>query len=353
MHLAAIVQWSDDAIFSKDLDGVILSWNRGAERMYGYSAQEAVGHHVTLLVPQELHPEIDRIMERIRRGEPVDHHLTRRRHKDGHLLDVSVTISPVKEESGRIVGASTIARDVTERMRYTRELEEKNAQLQRVNAALERFAYVAAHDLKEPLRTMSAFAELLQARYGEQMGEDADEIIGYIVNGSARLHALIRDLLVFSKVGQHRDVTEVASESVLATAMQDLRPEIERTHAQVTHGPLPHVRADGSELRQVLVHLLGNALKFSQAAPCVHVSAERADGDVRFSVKDNGIGIPPEQRERVFILFKRLKPGQYEGTGVGLAICRKIVEDSGGRIWVEGAAGGGSTFVFTLPRAGS
>jgi PAS domain S-box-containing protein len=353
MHLAAIVQGSDDAIFSKDLDGVILSWNGGAQRMYGYSAEEAVGRDVTLLVPEELHPEIDHIMECIRRGEPVDHHLTRRRHKDGHLLDVSVTISPVKEEGGRIVGASTIARDVTERIRYTRELEEKNAQLQRVNAALERFAYVAAHDLKEPLRTMSAYAELLQSKYGKQMGEDADEIIGFIVDGSARLHALIRDLLVYSRVGQHRDVTVVAPEPVLAGALQDLHAEIEQRQAQVTHGPMPPVRADAGELRQVLVHLLGNALKFSPTVPRVHVSAERVDGEVRFSVTDNGIGIPAEQRERVFVLFKRLRPAQYEGTGVGLAICRKIVEESGGRIWVEDASGGGSTFVFTLPHAPS
>lgn len=360
MHLAAIVQWSDDAIFSKDLDGVILSWNRGAERMYGYTVQEVVGRHVTLLVPEELHPEIDEIMERIRRGEPVDHHLTRRRRKDGQILEVSVTISPVKDETGRIVGASTIARDVSERVRalerearYTRELEEKNTQLQRVNGALERFAYVAAHDLKEPLRTMSAYAELLEARYGDKMGEDAQEIIGYIVEGSARLHALIRDLLVFSRVGHQRHITEVDPESLLASALQDLHLEIEERHAQVTHGPLPHVRADGAELRQVLVNLVGNALKFCGTVPRVHVSAERTDGDVRFSVTDNGIGIAPEQRERVFVLFKRLKPTEYGGTGVGLAICRKIVDESGGRIWVEDAPGGGSALVFTLPGATS
>jgi light-regulated signal transduction histidine kinase (bacteriophytochrome) len=183
------------------------------------------------------------------------------------------------------VGASTIARDVSERVRaleretrYTRELEEKNTLLRRANSALERFAYVAAHDLKEPLRTMSAFAELLQSRYGDQMGEDAHEMIGYIVDGSARLHALIRDLLAFSKVGLQRHVTEVDPESLLTSVLQDLRPEIEESRAQVTHGPLPHVQADGSELRQLLVNLVGNALKFCGTAPRVHVSAERADG---------------------------------------------------------------------------
>jgi len=357
MHLAAIVQWSDDAIFSKDLDGVILSWNRGAERMYGYSVEEAVGHHVTLLVPQELHPEIDQIMERIRKGEPIDHYLTRRRRKDGEILDVSVTISPVKDETGRIVGASTIARNVTERVRalerekrYTRELEETNAQLRRVNAALERFTYVAAHDLKEPLRTIAAYAELLQSRYGDRLGEDADEIIGYIVDGSVRLHELIRDLLVFSRVGQHRELEDVDAEDVLVAALHDLHSEIELRRAEVTHAPLPHVQADRAELRHVLVHLLSNALKFSVKAPRIQVSAEPTDGQVRFSVQDNGIGIAPEQRERVFVLFKRLNPTQFAGTGVGLAICRKIVEESGGRMWVEDAADGGSNFVFTLPR---
>ena len=359
MHLAAIVQWSDDAIFSKDLEGVIRSWNRGAERMYGYSAPEAVGRHVTLIVPEELHSEIDHIMERIRRGEPVDHHLTRRRRKDGEILHVSVTVSPVKDDRGEIVGASAIARDVTERIRaverekhYTRELEETNAQLRRVNLSLERFAYVAAHDLKEPLRTMATYAELLQARYGNQLGEDADEIIGFVVSGSARMAALIRDLLLFSRVGQHRTPTDVDAEAVLAGALHDLGPELERSGAEVTHVPLPHVRADDRELRQVLLNLLGNALKFCRTVPRVHVAATPQDGQVRFSVTDNGIGIAPEQRERVFVLFKRLKPAEYpEGTGVGLAICRKIVEESGGRIWVEDAPGGGSTFLFTLPAA--
>lgn len=358
MHLAAIVQWSDDAIFSKDLDGIILSWNRGAERMYGYTAEEAVGRHVTLLVPEELRSEIDHIMEQIRSDHPVDHHLTRRRRKDGEILEVAVTISPVKDETGRVVGASTIARDVTERVRslerekrYTRELEEANAQLRRVNAALERFASVAAHDLKEPLRTMSAYAELLQSRYGQSLGDDADEIIRFIVEGSGRMHALIRDLLVFSRVGQNRTVAAVDTEAVLSTVLQDLRSEIEVRRAEVTHDSLPPVLADAAELRQLLTHLLGNALKFCVTAPRVHVSAAQEDGKVRVAVQDNGIGVAPEQRERIFVLFKRLKPTEFGGTGVGLALCRKIVEESGGRIWVEDAAGGGSRFLFTLPSA--
>jgi PAS domain S-box-containing protein len=355
-HLAAIVEWSDDAIFSKDLDGLILSWNRGAERMYGYSAPEVVGRHVSLLVPEELRPDLARIMDCIRRDEPIDHHQTRRRRKDGQVLHVSVTISPVKDEQGRVIGASTIARDITDRIRaeetesrHRVELEQANARLRRVNAELERFAYVAAHDLKEPLRTIATYTDLLKVRYGDRLGEDADEIIGYVVSGAVRLHELIRDLLAFSRVGQRRNVTTVDAGAVLMNVLADLKTAIEEKGAEVTSDPLPSVEFDRTELQQLLQNLLANALKFCSGPPRLHVSASAVEGWAHFTVRDNGIGIERDQRERVFVLFQRLKPTEYGGTGLGLAICKKIVEESGGRIWIEDAPGGGTTFSFTLP----
>jgi PAS domain S-box-containing protein len=356
LHLAAIVQWSDDAIFSKGLDGVILSWNRGAERMYGYTAPEAVGRHVTLLVPEELRPEIADIMARVRRGEPVEHYQTRRRSKDGTILHVSVTISPIKDEHGLIVGASTIARDITDRVQAQerekermRELERTNGQLKRLNAELERFVYVVAHDLKEPARQVGTYTELLKSRYAEGLSQEADEVMGFILSGARRMHALIRDLLAFSRIGQNRRVATVEPGPALKSVLEELRPSLEEAGAEVTSDTLPPVEADRGEFRQILHHLLENAVKFRAGPPRVHISAARSEGWVRFSVRDNGIGIEPEHRERVFVLFKRLKPVDDGTTGTGLAICRKIVGESGGRIWVEDAPGGGSTFLFTLP----
>jgi PAS domain S-box-containing protein len=357
LHLAAIVEWSDDAIFSKDLDGRILSWNRGAEKMYGYTAAEAVGSHVRLIVPPAFHPELERIMERIRRGEPVDHQETRRRHKDGRLLHVSVTVSPMRNERGDVIAASTIARDISDLVeaaqkerRHTEALLQANAQLRRLNGELERFAYVAAHDLREPLRTIAIYTELLQARYGGQLGADADEIIGFVVSGATRLHELVRDLLAVSRVGERRHVTAVDPEGVLDDVVSDLRAAIEERGAHVTRDALLPVETDRTELQQLFQNLLANALKFCEGRPRVHVSSEPAGDRVRFCVRDNGIGIEPDQRERIFVLFQRLRPA-YGGTGVGLAICKKIVEGSGGRIWIEDAPGGGSRFLFTLPAA--
>jgi PAS domain S-box-containing protein len=359
LHLAAIVAGSDDAIFSKNLDGVILSWNSGAERMYGYSAQEVVGRPVSVLVPEDLRPDLAGIMERIRNDQPVDHYQTRRRRKNGEIFDVSVTISPVKDEQGQVIGASAIARDITDRIQAeemarirTRELEQANSQLRRVNAELERFAYVAAHDLKEPLRTIATYSELLKARYGNRLDPDADEIIGYVVSAAVRLHDLIRDLLTFSRVGQRREVATVDANAVLSAVQADLEASIAERRAEVTSDPLPLVRIDRTELQQVFQNLLENALKFCAGSPRVHVSASTFDGWARFAVQDNGIGIDRGQKDRVFVLFQRLKPAEYAGTGVGLAICRKIVDASGGRIWVEDAPEQGCIFRFTLP-AGS
>jgi PAS domain S-box-containing protein len=233
------------------------------------------------------------------------------------------------------------------------ELRRRAAELARSNAELEQFAYVASHDLSEPLRTISGFVKLLAQRYEGQLGPEADEFIGYAVGGTVRMQALIDDLLAYSRVGREGSAEARADgDEALAAARAALAERIMRRGVEVEAQPLPAVRASPRELTQLLQNLLSNAIKFCDAsAPRVRVWAEPADdGGWAFTVADNGIGIDPRHAERVFKMFQRLHPRDaYPGTGIGLAICRKIVEGRGGRIWVEPAQGGGSAFRFTLP----
>jgi light-regulated signal transduction histidine kinase (bacteriophytochrome) len=233
-------------------------------------------------------------------------------------------------------------------------VRDAQSDLKRSNAELEQFAYVASHDLQEPLRKVASFCQLLQQRYGGQLDERADQYIGFAVDGARRMQDLINDLLSFSRVGRlETPFTEIDC-ALLVTAVQaDLSRVIDESGAEISTGTLPVVRGDTGLLRVVFQNLLANAIKFrGEASPVVHLGAERDDGFWRFRCSDNGIGIAPEYEDRIFILFQRLHPRtQYEGTGIGLAMCRKIVEHHGGRMWLDTEPGndGGSTFYFTLP----
>jgi light-regulated signal transduction histidine kinase (bacteriophytochrome) len=232
-------------------------------------------------------------------------------------------------------------------------LDARTQELQRSNSDLEQFAYVASHDLQEPLRAVVSYLQLLQRHYQGRLDERADKYIGYAVEGGRRMQQLINDLLAFSRVGrQDRALGAADGEAALARALANLRAAIAESGAQVTHEPLPTVRADATQLEQLLQNLVSNALKFrGREAPRVHVWAERLAEERawRFGVRDNGIGIAPEHRERIFGLFQRLHGrGEYPGTGLGLAICRKVAERHGGRLWVESEHGQGATFFFTL-----
>jgi light-regulated signal transduction histidine kinase (bacteriophytochrome) len=227
--------------------------------------------------------------------------------------------------------------------------------LKRSNAELEQFAYVASHDLQEPLRKVASFCQLLQQRYGGQLDARADQYIGFAVDGARRMQDLINDLLSFSRVGRmETPFTDVDCEVLLTSVRADLGRAIDETGATIISGPLPTLRADAGLLRLVFQNLVANAIKFrAEAAPVVHLDAEREGEFWRFRCSDNGIGISSEYEERIFVLFQRLHPRtQYEGTGIGLAMCRKIVEYHGGRMWLDAEStreGEGSTFYFTLP----
>jgi two-component system sensor histidine kinase/response regulator len=231
--------------------------------------------------------------------------------------------------------------------------ERTQVALQRSNTELEQLAYVASHDMQEPLRMVASYLQLVAQRYKGQLDADADEFIGYAVDGAKRMQALINDLLAYSRVGtKARPFEPTDCGKVVATALANLRVAIHEAGAQITHDPLPVVMGDAMQLLQLFQNLISNALKFKRADPvCVHIAAERAGNDWRFTVRDNGIGIAAEYHQRIFVLFQRLHGrGDYPGTGIGLAICKKIVERHGGRIGVQSEVGVGTTFSFTIPR---
>ena len=469
--LASIVDSSDDAIISKDLNSIITTFNKSAERVFGYTAEEIVGRPVTLLIPEDRQDEEPQILARLRAGERVDHFETVRVHKNGSLLDISLTISPVKDSFGRVIGASKIARDISDRKRNEAELKRSEErfrqladlgpqivwlsgpqgelefvnqrwidfsgldlaatkdirqielclhpddrvldhwnrsvqlgqpfelearlrskdgefrwfmmrsvpiidhdgqilrwfgtstdihqnkmlqlQLQRANQDLEQFAYSASHDLKEPVRGVKIFSELLASRYGDKLEGKAAEFLDHVRTSASRVEMLVNDLLVYTQtalIDQADEMTE-ANASV-QEALANLAGAIAEAGAVIQCAVLPAVRVQATPLQQLFQNLIGNAVKYRRPGirPLVRVEGRREGNQALFSVSDNGIGIHPEYKERIFGLFKRLHSSdEYAGTGIGLALCQRIVERHHGRIWVESEPGKGSTFYFTLP----
>ena len=352
---AGIISISSDAIVSVDEAQRIIFYNQGAEQTFGYTADEAMGQPLELLIPEAHRPgHADRVREFGRSGVRARRMGERGqisgRRKSGEVFPADASISHLEVEGSRIYTA--VLRDVTERVRAEDALAQQAQELARSNAELEQFAYVASHDLQEPLRMVASYTQLLARRYGDRLDEDAHEFIGYAVDGVRRMQSLISDLLAYSRVGSRGVATEsVELETVFARTTDVLAAALEESGAEVTHDPLPTVTADPVQLGQVLQNLVGNALKFrGDAPPRVHVGAERRGAEWLISVRDNGIGIAPEYAQRIFVIFQRLHTrAEYEGTGIGLSICKKIVERHGGRIWVESREGQGSTFYFTLP----
>jgi light-regulated signal transduction histidine kinase (bacteriophytochrome) len=267
---------------------------------------------------------------------------------------------PIFDEEGGFRGYRGVGKDITRRKRDEAalrqahdELEARARDLQRSNEELQQFAYVASHDLQEPLRMISSYTQLLGRRYGDRLDGDAREFMEFIVDGAARMKQLIEDLLAYSRVGTRgRELQSTDSGAALARALVNLRAAQEASGAQVTHDAMPMVFADGAQLTQLFQNLIGNAIKFKGAQPPrIHVSAETRPDAWVFQVKDNGIGLDPQYSDRIFMMFQRLhNKAEYPGTGIGLAICKKIVDRHGGHIWVDSQPGQGATFGFTLAR---
>ncbi len=248
-----------------------------------------------------------------------------------------------------------VVEDISRRKATEQALQATLSELERSNSELQQFAYVASHDLQEPLRMVSSYVRLLERRYKEKLDADADEFITYAADGAKRMQRLINDLLQYSRVGtRNRPFEPTDCEAVLNQVLASLEVAIERNNAQITRDPLPTVMADQTQLAQVFQNLIDNALKFrGEAPPLIHVSARRNGSHWLFSVHDNGVGIDPQYSDRIFVIFQRLHGRQeYPGTGIGLAICKKIVERHDGRIWVESNGDHGSTFFFTVIERG-
>lgn len=479
--LAAIVESSDDAIISKDVNGIVTSWNKGAERIFGFSSKEMIGKPIATIAAPDRIDEMPRILERIKRGERIDHYETIRKAKDGRLVDISLTVSPVYNEEGRIVGASKIARDITEQTRIRAELaeererlrvtlhsigdgvittdgagcvaylnpvaqeltgwqnaeaagkpledvfriinedtrqtvenpatrvlregtvvglanhtllitkegeersiddsgapirvnsgdisgvvlvfrdvtqrrhEEKQRQaqaqdLRRANDELKQFAYAVTHDLREPLRNIINFSQFLQRALESGSEAETQKSINFIVEGAQRMEMLLNDLLAYSYAGGSEAAALVDMNEALTRALSNLGVAISEAGAVVNSDYLPSVFGNEGQIVQIFQNLIGNAIKYrSDVPPRVEIRAQKQEREWIFSLRDNGIGIEPEYQELIFGMFKRLHSKEIPGTGMGLAICSKIVERHAGRIWVNSKPGEGSEFCFSLP----
>ena len=449
-HLAAIVESSDDAIISKSLDGLVKSWNKGAEKMFGYTAKEIIGKHISIIIPKDFIDEERKILERICNNEIIAHFETIRLKKNGTRFNVSLTVSPLKDRAGVIIGVSKIARDITsqkiseaalmqandklvfqneekgkraaelvianeelafqngekekraaELLIANRELvfqnkekekraseliiankelafqndekekraaelitankelvfqneekEKRAAELVIANKELEQLTYIASHDLQEPLRTIANYMQVFEEDYSKQLDENAYRYIRSINAASNRMGILVQGLLGFSRLGRHKHLVRVDCNTILDNVIADLQTVIKSSHANIKIGEMPTVNAYALEMGQLFQNLITNAIKFQKQGICpqIQITADRVNEMWQFAVRDNGIGIEPIYFQRIFDIFQRLHSNEeYQGYGIGLANCKKIVELHHGEIWIESIVGKGSTVYFTIP----
>ena len=375
LYARSLIEASLDPLVTISPEGRVTDVNEATELVTGVPRDRLIGSSFSDYFT-EPHKAEEGYQKVLGEGLVRDYPLTIR-HVDGRTTDVLYNAVVYRNEAGHVQGVFAAARDVTERKRVeaelaryrdhleelvrqrTSELETANARLQRTTAELvrsnqdlEQFAYVSSHDLQEPLRMVTGFMQLLEKEYRGKLDSQADEYIRYAADGAKRMQQLIDDLLAYSRVGSKaRNLAPTATEQVLNEALANLRVRIGESEAEIVRGPLPTVLADGPQLVQVFQNLISNAIKFrGKDTPKISVEARRDGASWVFSVKDNGIGIEPEFQEKVFMIFKRLHTKEkYPGTGIGLAVCKKIVERHRGRIWVESGPGQGSTFCFSLP----
>jgi PAS domain S-box-containing protein len=354
-----LLEAAPDAMVVVNQAGKIVLLNLQAEKQFGYRRDELLGQKMSNIVPSgfperlvadSLRSAEDALAQQI--GTGIE--LTARR-KDGSEFPIEIMLSPLKSADGVLVTAAI--RDITARKNSEAQLLEKVKELNRSNEELQQFAYIASHDLQEPLRMVASYTALLARRYKGKLDSDADDFIAFAVDGASRMQLLIRDLLAYSRVGSKgKELVDTSSAEALQHAIHNLRGAIEGSAALVTHDALPSVMADEMQLTQLFQNLVGNAIKYRRAGvPRVHITAVPNDANKwMFSVQDNGLGIEPQFFERIFGVFQRLhKREEFDGTGIGLAICKKIVERHGGTISVESTFGEGSTFYVPLTASGA
>lgn len=344
----ALINSPADYAFLIDLHGTILNINDNFARMLGGTYQDFIGASIWDKTPLEGLSEHREEIERVIQSKEA---LRYEEGRDNRWYDVC--INPIQSAQGNVVRLAITGRDITDRKRSERQLEESIAQLKKSNEDLELFAHVAAHDLQEPIRTIVAYSQMLLAEQADGISPQAEKYLRNIEHAGLRMHHLVSDLRKYSDVrARERSREQADLEGVLEFALKNLQIAIHETGASITHDRLPTIPVNRTQIVQVFQNLIENAIKFrkKEVPPVIHISAVPGDGMWQFAVEDNGIGIQHQYYEKIFVLFERLNHrDDYFGTGLGLALCTRIIERHGGRIWVESEIGRGSTFYFTLP----
>lgn len=349
----SVFEAANDAMVLSDVNGTVVDANPAYFELYGFSAEEVIGQKFFIIFPDALQRSAMSQYHEIFNGEQntalYESDIVR---KDGVVRSVETRIGFVMRGGERAEMLSVI-RDVTERKQAEARLKQSAQDLGRSNAELDQFAAVVSHDLQEPLRMITSYLELIRQRYTAVLDEEAKEFIGFAVDGAARMKMLITGFLSYARLKtDENSFVPFSSEFALKAALMNLQMAVEETGAAVTFDPLPEIIGNQTLFANLFQNLVGNALKFrGKSAPVIHISVERtADNTWQFAVSDNGIGIDPRHLDRVFVIFQRMHPiGTYNGAGVGLAICKKIVEYHHGRIWAESIPDQGTTFYFTIP----
>lgn len=352
LQMSKVYMEAIDPILIRDLDGILIDVNEATEATYGWTREELLGKSFKTTVPPERHARADELQQRCKSGEKVRNVEAMRLTKSGEMVPVLLSLSLLTDGNGKPVGIASITQNLTDLKRTEQMLRERTIALEESNRDLEQFAYMAAHDLREPLLAVSAYVKILQRRYKGKLDEDADKFIALAVDATIRMDQLIRSLLEYSRLGS--DPPKVAPADcgeALERALSNLHAVVEESGALVKAGPLPTVMGNVEQLAQLFQNLVSNAMKFAgNDRPEIEIGSVLEDGEHRFWVKDNGIGIEPHETEKIFRIFQRVQSSSSRpGSGIGLANCKKIVERHGGRIWVESAIGAGSTFFFTVP----
>jgi PAS domain S-box-containing protein len=363
--LAAIVKSSNDAIIGKDLSGSITSWNKGAEKIFGYTADEMLGTSIMRLIPPDRLSEENDILQKIKYGESVDNFETRRQTRDGSLIDVLITVSPIVNAVGKVVGISKMVHDISERktaegkihqlnVELERRVAERTAQLQIVNEELEAFSYSVSHDLRAPLRHVMGFVELLQKDAGPSLSEKSLRHLTTISQSAKRMGVLIDDLLAFSRIGQSEmQKTRINLDELVREITSPFEAQTKGRTILWKIQPLPVVLADRALLRLALINLISNAVKFTSGRAEARIEigcAPAGDGETVIFIRDNGAGFDPKYAGKLFGVFQRLhNQDEFEGTGIGLANVQRIIRRHGGHAWAEGVVDTGATFYFSIP----
>lgn len=357
-YLATVVKQSHEAVYLLDPEGKIISWNQGAEKIYGYSEEEALHMNIWNIVPEYLVRESHQVVGSILRGKQIRSLETKRITRNGRIIDVSFSATVITDASKSLRSVAITESDITQQKQAEQEIRQLNAdlranvqQLEVTNKELESFSYSVSHDLRAPLRAINGYAGIIREEYQDRLDEEQERLLSVIQNNARKMGVLIDELLAFSKIGRK----EVVKTTIpIGDMVQQIIREQEGAYPHTTWkvGELPSVQGDHTLINQCLVNLISNAAKYSSRKPdpCVEIGYERSGSEHVFFVRDNGAGFNMEYAAKLFGVFQRLHSDQeFEGTGVGLAIAQRIVVKHGGRIWAEGETGKGATFYFTLP----